>query len=99
MNDKFNLSNKIMHEPEDQLLPKCSFIDVEYVKEFISSIKVAIKDKISFHFDQIQKIIGKKESGDIDINLDILMKIHNNNLEDLRDTLRIIEQYAGEKLK
>ena len=99
MAKEFNLSEKIMHEPEDQLLPDCSFIDIDYVKEFISRVKIEIKTKISFHFDEIQKIIGKKESGNIDINLDILMKIHNNCLQDLRDQLRIIETYAGEKLK
>ena len=33
------------------------------------------------------------------INLDILMKIHNNSLQDLRDQLRIIEELAGDKLK
>lgn len=47
-------------------------------KEKIKRLKDFISKKNRFHWDEIQKILDKKEKGEIDINLDILYKIHNN---------------------
>jgi O-phosphoseryl-tRNA(Cys) synthetase len=48
---------------------------VEELRKFISNLS-------GFHFDEIQKIIWEKEKGNIDINLDIAFKIHNNGHHD-----------------
>ena len=44
---------------------------IEELRKFISL-------RNGFHFNQIQLILQKKEEGKIDINLDILYKIHSN---------------------
>lgn len=51
-------------------------------EEAIEELRRLISGKMTFHWDEIQKILGEKEKGAIDINLDILMKIHNNSYQE-----------------
>ena len=69
-------------------------------KEKIEELKEFIIEKNTFHFDQIMKIIDEKEKGVIDINLDILHKIHNNGHSECVTILKLLEKlFPEEKLK
>jgi len=65
------------------------FIDKEKLKKFVS-------DKIKFHWNEIQKIITEKEKGKVDINLDILYKIHNNCYDELIQVNKKLDTLGGE---
>ena len=63
----------------------------EEIKEEVKKLRKFVFEKCKFHFDEIQKILDEKEKGKIDINLDILYKIHNNGHNECVKILRKIE--------
>lgn len=88
--------------PFDYIRQSISLAFTEKDKEFKETIQ-RIKEKIekvnSFHWDEIQKILDKKEKGDIDINLDISFKIHNNGHNECVSFLKIIDEEVGGDLR
>jgi len=61
---------------------------IEDLDKFVSQIN-------NFHWDEIQKILGEKELGKIDINLDVLYKIHNNGHGDCVKIIRKMKELLG----
>ena len=63
----------------------------EDMKEYKEKIKNHITNRLTFHFDEIQKIITEREKGTVDINLDILYKFHINCHSELIRINRILD--------
>ena len=64
--------------------------------EKLKFLKDYISKKNHFHWDEIQKILDEKEKGKIDINLDILYKIHNNGHNECVQILNKMEELFGD---
>lgn len=65
----------------------------------IEELRKFISQKNGFHFDQIQKILGEKEKGKTDINLDILFKIHHNARADCVEIYKLLNKLFPEDKK
>ena len=67
--------------------------------EKIEELRKFISDKCGFHFNQIQLILDEKEKGEIDINLDILYKIHHNGHSESVEILKELNRLFPEEKK
>ena len=69
-------------------------------KEKIKELRNYISNMNSFHFNQIHNILDKKEEGEVDINLDILSKIHENGHSECVKIIKLIDKlFPEEKTK
>ena len=62
----------------------------------VKALKQYVQTKNAFHWDQIQAIITQEEKGTVDINLNILHKIHNNCHNLCVNILKQIDALFGE---